>query len=115
MVWPFRKKQSVDFEKSVIVHFDDEKISSTYPDGIVEVISWKDLELIEVHTSDTGPFGADVWFVLTSESSSCSFPVGATGYVEATDHLAQFPGFELKGMDSTENAKYICWARNNAL
>lgn len=114
MIWPFDKKQSPDFEKSVVVRFDGGEISSTYPDGAVEVISWRDLDLVEVHTNDTGPFGADVWFVLTSVTAKCSFPLGATGCDEATAHLAQLPGFELKGMNSTENAKFTCWARSNA-
>ncbi|WP_157582293.1 hypothetical protein [Shewanella woodyi] len=52
------------FEAAVIVKGNDDEVSSTYPDGIVQMISWNAIETVEVHTNDSGLWVANVWWIL---------------------------------------------------
>jgi len=60
--WFERKKESVMFEAAVIVTDSNGEVSSTYPDGTVQKISWSAIETMEVHTNDSGPWDGDVWW-----------------------------------------------------
>ena len=100
-------------ERKIIVKNDDETITVTYPEGKIEKAHWQELESIEVHTNDSGPWGADVWFVISSKVGNCTFPQGATGENEALDFMLQIKGFKteefIKSMGSTSNARFVCW------
>lgn len=112
MIWPFTKKQPAHWEETIIVTFDEDQIITSYPDGQIEMVFWNKLDSVEVHTNDTGPWGADVWFVLSSDNEVCSFPLGSKGCVELIERLQLLSGFEFKGMNSTGNAKFLCWTKS---
>jgi hypothetical protein len=62
-----------------------------------------------VQTNDTGPSGMDVWFNLKTNKIDLSFPLGATGANHTISSLEKLPGFQMKGMNCTENKIFVCW------
>ncbi|HEX8402709.1 MAG TPA: hypothetical protein VF628_13525 [Allosphingosinicella sp.] len=74
-------------------------------------IKMADVGAVYVETNDSGPWGADVWWLLNdiAGETKVAFPQMATGEDEALDRLRLLPGFEVRGMDSTGNARFRCW------
>lgn len=116
--WFDQKKASALFEASVLVEDNGEEITSTYPDGTVQRINWNAVETVEIHTNDSGPWGADVWWLLRSSNTSCSYPQGATGEIELISKLQTLPGFNnrefIEAMGCTSNRKFVCWQKQKA-
>ena len=75
-------------------------------------ISMSDLGAVHVETNDSGPWGADVWWVLSDieGETKVAFPQLATGEDRVLERLRLLPGFEAKGMNSAENARFLCWS-----
>ena len=75
-------------------------------------ISMTDLMAVYVETNDSGPWGADVWWVLndTTGDTKVTFPQLATGENRVLERLRLLPGFDVKGMNSAENARFLCWS-----
>jgi hypothetical protein len=106
----------VPFERDVIVSTSDFGITAAYPTGTVQAIGWASVSVIAVETNDSGPWGADLWWSLEGPSSSCRFPLGATGEAAAIDEIrGRFPGLQVQGMNSTSNARFTCWEKGHAL
>ena len=93
-------------------------ITAAFPNGEQQRVAWDDLTSIEVHTNDTGPWGADVWWVLRGDSGSCRYPQGATGDAEMIPKYQALPGFNneelIRSMSCTSNRQFICWTRARA-
>ena len=102
-------------EEDYSVSVNDDLICISCPDGKSIEIAWEGLNKIEVHTNDTGPWGVDAWFVLEGRDSHGSFPLGTKGLDAALDRFKLLPGFKLQGMNSTSNAIFKCWVRDDAL
>ena len=102
-------------ENKFIVEVTTEIFSVADPDGVQASINLNEITSVIVETNDTGPCGMDVWFIIASQDGkSCAYPMGATNDLLALDYYATLPGFELKGMNSTENAQFVCWENNGA-
>jgi len=98
------------------VHVTDEGISVVPPDGKEESVTWKALKAVVIETNDTGPWGADVlWLLLDEEHVLCIIPQGADGEMELLDRLLALPGFDyeamIKAMGSISNRMFLCWER----
>lgn len=101
-------------EESYVVSVFGDDLSCVWPDGASQTISLKQLRDVHVETNDSGPWGLDVWFVLRDDlGQQCAYPLGATGEAAALDRLCALPGFRLAGMDSTANARFLCWSRDD--
>jgi hypothetical protein len=121
----FRRKweeraAAVMFERQVRVEVNDQGISAAYPDGRREAIDWAAVERIVIETNDSGPSGADVWWLVEGEHAHCAYPQGATGDPEAlAEYPKRFPGFSaakvIEAMGCTSNARFVCWERGRAL
>ena len=74
-------------------------------------IRLKDLAAVFVETNDSGPWGADVWWLLIDAAGEVrvAFPQLATGEDAALARLHQLPGFRVHGMNSAESARLRCW------
>lgn len=108
----FRKPKPLLPENKFIVEVTNTTFLVTNPDGTVAVLLLKDISSIIVKTNDTGPWGMDVWFIIMGQDGEfCTYPMGATNDLLALDYYATLPGFELKGMNSTENALFVCWEK----
>ena len=113
-----KRRESLLHERAVVVTDTHGMITAVYPKGERQSVAWDDVTSIEVHTNDSGPWGADVWWVLRSAHSICSYPQGATGEEEMIPKYPSLPGFDndalIKAMRSTSNQQFICWSRERA-
>ena len=77
----------------------------------------EDLASVVIATNDTGPWGADIWWLLSDADGQlvCGYPQGATGEKDVLDALLALPGFDknemVKAMGCTSNATFIVWQR----
>lgn len=106
----------LDFERDVMVSVSDTGVTAEYPTGAVLTIKWSSIERIIVETNDSGPWGVDLWWIVEGPTETCSFPLGATGEEAAIFELKRrFEGFEVRGMNSTSNARFVRWEKLHAL
>ena len=72
---------------------------------------------VVIETNDSGPWGADVWWLLfgADDMLACAYPQGATGEAEALAYLVALPGFDheamIRAMRSVDNALFPVWRR----
>ena len=76
--------------------------------------STEDLTSVAIETNDTGPGGADVWWLLfRTGQTACAFPQGATGETVVLKLLMALPEFDqsetIKAMGCTSNSTFIVW------
>jgi len=116
--WWAARKDAVMFEREVRVEDKDGQVTATFPSGESQVVSWSSLEKVEVLTDNSGPWGADVWWLLTDSNGHCSYPQGATGEAELIPKFQKLPGFDdkelIRAMGCTDVAKFECWVRRDA-
>ncbi len=103
-------------EAAIVVEEHEGAVRARYPDGTVQSVRWRDVERIEVQTNDTGPWGADVWWVLYAGGDvACAYPQGATGESALIARFQVLEGFDtealIKAMGCTENAAFVVWVR----
>jgi hypothetical protein len=109
------RAQSLWPERTVKVVVSDTGLSAVFPTGESQFVSWEDVARVLVATDDSGPWGADVWWVLEGTGVRCKFPQGATGEDAALAEIRRrFPSFEAKGMNSASNATFVCWEKGQA-
>ncbi len=74
-------------------------------------ISIADLGAVYVETDDSGPWGADVWWLLEGKTGeTCvAFPQLSAGEEAVLSRLQLLPGFVVNGMNSVPNARHLCW------
>jgi hypothetical protein len=101
-------------EQRVVVTADAEGIRAAYPDGSLQQILWREVTRVLIETNDSGPWGADFWWIIEGASARCAYPQGATGESEAMKTLGDaLPGFDWKAVveanTSTSNARFVCW------
>jgi hypothetical protein len=74
-------------------------------------IRMEDVAAVYVETNDRGPWGVDVWWLLEDNTgvAKVAFPQMATGQDAALNRLRLLPGFEVRGMNSTADARFMCW------
>ncbi|HEV7607006.1 MAG TPA: hypothetical protein VGO61_06700 [Steroidobacteraceae bacterium] len=98
-----------------VVNITEESIEVKLPDGQTERVRFDDLDEVRVETDDSGPWGADVWwvFLVKPEHVATRFPNGATGVSQAVARLQQLPGFDnerfAQAMGCTSVAQFSCW------
>lgn len=74
-----------------------------------------DLSGVAIETNDSGPWGADVWWLLfgVNDQLVCAYPQGATGEQAVIDLLMALPSFDhsemSRAMCSTGNATFPVW------
>lgn len=76
-----------------------------------------DISGVAIETNDSGPWGADVWWLIfgRDDSLACAYPQGATGEQPSLDYLVALTGFNhsemIQGMSSVENAVFPVWRK----
>jgi len=90
----------------------DNEITCRAPKQAEQRIRLADLGAVYVETNDSGPWGADVWWLLEDKAgeTKVTFPQLATGEDAAISRLRLLPGFKVRGMNSGENARFLCWS-----
>lgn len=100
-----------------IVAIENDEIVNKHPDGKIERIALKNLHEVVVETNSSGPWGVDVWWLLSGPTvdEKCVYPQGATGEDRILEALQVLPGFDdgtlLKAMVCTSEARFVCWRR----
>lgn len=112
-----QRKEGALFERAVIVQTDDREISARYPDGTILSIRWGEIQSVSIETNDSGPWGADVWWLIEGDQSRCTYPGGATGDIEALKALeSRLTGFDdecvVRAMGCTSNRRFVCWQKS---
>ncbi len=99
------------------VAFDDERVTRTLPDGRTESVRWDELVAVAIETSDAGPFGDDVAWILAGTAAGCLIPSETPGMDALLIRLQQLPGFDneavIAAMGCTTNATFPCWRRRS--
>ena len=106
-------------ESRVIVTTDDQGIRAAYPDGRTQQIRWNQIVRVSIETDDSGPWGADVWWIFDGSDERVAYPQGATGENEAMGVYGErLHGFNweavVRANGSTSNARFICWEKHRA-
>jgi hypothetical protein len=116
--WLFPRKQArLEPESRWIVSLDQMSITVTDASGQAKSVSKGDLSGALIETNSSGPWGADLWWLLFGydDRVACTFPQGATGEAEAIDYLISLPAFDheemIRAMQSTDNAVFPVWRR----
>lgn len=99
------------------VELGDQGICGTDHEGTAKTVSYDGLRTVAIATNDSGPWGADVWWLLYGAKGelNCAFPQGATGEKQVLDYLFALPGFDneevIKAMGSTSEAVFLVWQK----
>jgi hypothetical protein len=113
--WLKRKPQGLWPEIRWTLSIEDNVIRVTDPDDATATLAMADLSAVIIETNDSGPWGADFWWLLLdcSGALACAFPQGATGEQAVVDRLGALPGFDRGKMGdairSTRNASFPVW------
>ena len=118
----FKKKSAVaapvpNPESKWKVTLDEDLISVQDESGQIRSVRKNDLGAVVIATNDSGPWGADVWWLLfdSGKQQACSFPQGAEGEEAAMDFLFTLPSFDYKqmvdAMGSTDEAFFPVWEK----
>ena len=105
------------FEERWQVFVDENHISLMDDAGVRHSLAKRDMIGVMVETNDSGPWGADVWWLLfgADDRIALSFPQGAEGEQRLLDYLVALENFDhaamAKAMRSVENAVFPLWRR----
>jgi hypothetical protein len=93
----------------------DESVAVVTPEGRRHAVAIATLEEVAVETNDSGPWGADVWFVFRGPDGACPVPQGARGEDAMWDVFRRLPGFDharvAEAMTGAQNATFVVWRR----
>lgn len=105
-------------ERDFLVTFDDEQVTVAVPGDEARSIEWDSLLRVAIETNDSGPWGADVWWLLEASDHRIAYPGGATGDPDVLrQYSTRLPGFNdekvIEAMGCTSNARFVCWERRD--
>ena len=109
--------QSPQPEDNWEVSLDADLIRVRDKAGAERSVARSALSAVAIETNDSGPWGADLWWLLfdADDRLACAFPQGATGEQAAVDYLLTLPIFDhdamVRAMASTGNAIFPVWRR----
>lgn len=115
--WLRKKSKPLQPEARWAVAVGPDVLSVMDPDGATKGVAKDDLFGVAIETNDSGPWGADVWWLLFDSDGqlACAFPQGATGEQAAIDYFMALDGFDhtemIAAMGSVENAMFPVWQR----
>jgi hypothetical protein len=115
--WMKKRSARLNPESKWTIAVTDGVIAISDEAGATKSVPLSELTGDANETNDTGPWGADVWWLLfgPEDRLACAFPQGATGDAAAIDILSALPGFDhgemIKAMGSTVNAVFPVWRR----
>jgi hypothetical protein len=110
-------KQELQPEAQWRVEIDVESIRVFDQAGNLSCVALSALSGVIIETNDSGPWGADVWWLFFGEEDrlSCAFPQGAKGEQAVLDYVMGLPDADLKAMisamGSADNAFFPVWRR----
>ncbi|MBB5714197.1 hypothetical protein [Sphingomonas aerophila] len=115
--WLEKRRRRPQPEALWVVSVEPDHVQVIDDAGRTTRLAKSDMIGVAIETNDTGPWGADVWWLLFGSEGqlACAFPQGATGESGALDYLTQLPAFDYgqvaKAMGSTAKAVFPVWAK----
>jgi len=103
--------------KPASVRFDDDGVVHQTARGTVETIRWDELDEVGILTTDDGPWGDDVYWMLLAvgRTHGCGIRSTTAGMDALLTRLQQLPGFDNKAvilaMGCAAEASFLCWRR----
>lgn len=116
--WFKKKKPSLQPEARWQVALDSDRISVRDDAGQTASVVKEELSGVAIATNDSGPWGADVWWLLFDSDHQlvCTYPQGAAGEETALNYLTALPSFDhgemIRAMASTDNATFVVWQKD---
>ena len=79
--WMKKRPAQLEPESKWTIAVSDGRIVGTDEIGGSKSLALEELSGVAIATNDSGPWGADVWWLLYGQDDqlACSFPQGATG------------------------------------
>jgi hypothetical protein len=100
-------------EGDFLVDVSDENVAVAAPDGKRYEVVIADLREVIIETNDSGPWGADVWWVLRDSTNACIIPQGAAAQDALWPVFKRLPGFDyeavIAAMGCADNKTFVCW------
>ena len=97
------------------VTFDDEGVTRTRRDGLVEYVGWDELLSVDIATTNEGHWFDDVFWLLSAGDHGCVVPSEAEGMGDLLLRLQELPGFDdeavIRAMNCTDNEPFPVWSR----
>lgn len=115
--WFKKRPRQLEPEHKWVVSVDDDLISVCDQSGLTKSVAKGDLSRVAIETNDSGPWGADVWWLLFDgcDQLICAFPQGATGEGAVVEYVCALPAFDyaemIRAMASTDNAVFGVWRK----
>jgi hypothetical protein len=115
--WKKKRAANLQPEAQWFIEASGKSLAVRDPEGEFREVIKTDLSGVIIETNDTGPWGADVWWLLfgADDRLACAFPQGATGEQDAVDFLTGLEGFDhrsmISAMSSTHNASFRVWRK----
>lgn len=105
-------------EAKWVLECEGDLLCATDDKGAVRQLPKSELNGVIIETNDSGPWGADVWWLLFGRDDrvAIAYPQGATGEDVMLNYLTSLPGFDhtkmIDAMRSTTNAVFPVWRRS---
>lgn len=103
---------------SAVVEFDEDAVTCTRRNGVVERVRWVELRAVLIQTTSDGPWVDDMFWVLVGKDGGCVVPSEAVGCRQLMERLQQLPGFDndavIEAVKLTEDQTLLCWHRPDA-
>lgn len=105
-----------DPASSYRVSLSAEGVHCRLPGGESRSLRWEDLVIVEILTTDDGPFAPDAFWLLQGSNGRISVPQGADGESDLVEKLQSLEGFNneafIDAMASTSNQSFVCWRKH---
>ncbi len=104
-------------EAKWLVECEGDVLQATDDKQNVQRLAKSDLTGVIIETNDSGPWGADVWWLLfgPDDRVALAYPQGAADENAMLTYLMSLPGFDnekmTEAMRSTDNAVFPVWRR----
>ena len=96
------------------VEVDERGVRRFLPAGKTEAVAWDDLIKVSIMTTDEGPAGEDLfWMLHARDGHGCAVPHEQACALGLLDRLQWLPGFDniavIQASGSTQWAEFVCW------
>lgn len=111
----FKKKKRKLSEGAFSVMISEGYLLLVNPKGKIEKIKLEEIRKVIIQTNDTGPWGTDLWWIVSNDTITIAIPNGASGEEKLVEVLQDLPTFNneemIAAMVSTSIGEFICLNR----
>jgi hypothetical protein len=94
----------------------DKYVKVEHPGSYLRQVSWNDIRMIKVVTTDEGPHDPDFWLALLGKKGRCAIPLGARGYKKVYSIVSKYEGFDFgavkEAMTCVDNEEFVVWEKS---